>query len=33
MLALEPEPDCLLENADDVIAWFEDELLGRASGG
>ena len=27
VLALEPEPDCLLENADDVIAWFEDELL------
>jgi len=27
VLALEPEPDCLLENTDDVIAWFEDELL------
>ncbi len=27
VLALEPEPDCLLENTDDVIAWFEDALL------
>ena len=27
ILALEPEPDCLLENTDEVIAWFEDELL------
>ena len=27
VLALEPEPDCLLENTDEVIAWFEDELL------
>jgi len=27
VLALEPEPDCLLEDTDDVIAWFEDELL------
>jgi hypothetical protein len=26
-LALEPEPDCLLENTDEVIAWFEDDLL------
>lgn len=26
-LALEPEPDCLLESADELIAWFEDELL------
>jgi hypothetical protein len=27
VLALEPEPDCLLETTDDVIRWFEDELL------
>lgn len=27
ILALEPEPDCLLETTDEVIAWFEDELL------
>ena len=27
VLALEPEPDCLLEDTHDVIAWFEDELL------
>lgn len=27
VLALEPEPDCLLETTDEVIAWFEDELL------
>ncbi len=27
VLALEPEPDCLLENTDEVVAWFEDELL------
>jgi hypothetical protein len=27
VLALEPEPDCLLEDTDEVIAWFEDELL------
>lgn len=27
VLALEPEPDCLLENTDEVLAWFEDELL------
>ncbi|MEI7898817.1 MAG: metabolite traffic protein EboE [bacterium] len=27
VLALEPEPDCLLEDTADVIAWFEDELL------
>lgn len=27
VLALEPEPDCLLETTDDVIHWFEDELL------
>jgi sugar phosphate isomerase/epimerase len=27
VLALEPEPDCVLENTDDTIAWFEDELL------
>lgn len=27
VLALEPEPDCLLEGSDDTLAWFEDELL------
>jgi sugar phosphate isomerase/epimerase len=27
VLALEPEPDCLLACTDDVVAWFEDELL------
>ena len=27
VLALEPEPDCLLENTQDVIVWFEDGLL------
>ncbi|MDD2461308.1 MAG: metabolite traffic protein EboE [Kiritimatiellia bacterium] len=27
VLALEPEPDCLLETTDDVIRWFEDDLL------
>ena len=27
VLALEPEPDCLLEDTNEVIAWFEDELL------
>ena len=27
VLALEPEPDCLLETTDEVLAWFEDELL------
>jgi hypothetical protein len=27
VLALEPEPDCLLEDTNDVIAWFEDGLL------
>lgn len=27
VLALEPEPDCLLEDTHEVIAWFEDELL------
>ena len=27
VLAIEPEPDCLLEDTDEVIAWFEDELL------
>lgn len=27
VLALEPEPDCLLEDTQDVVAWFEDELL------
>ena len=27
VLALEPEPDCCLESVDDVIAWYEDELL------
>ena len=27
VLALEPEPDCLLETTDEAIAWFEDELL------
>ena len=27
VLALEPEPDCVLEDTDEVIAWFEDELL------
>ena len=27
VLALEPEPDCLLEDTNEVIAWFEDGLL------
>ncbi len=27
VLALEPEPDCLLETTDEVIAWFEEDLL------
>lgn len=27
VLALEPEPDCLLEDTNEVVAWFEDELL------
>jgi hypothetical protein len=27
VLALEPEPDCVLENTDDAIAWYEDILL------
>ncbi len=27
VLAMEPEPDCLLEDTNDVIGWFEDELL------
>ncbi|MDR2849040.1 MAG: metabolite traffic protein EboE [Verrucomicrobiota bacterium] len=27
VLALEPEPDCLLENTDDVVTWFENTLL------
>lgn len=27
VLAIEPEPDCLLEETNEVIAWFEDELL------
>jgi len=27
VLAIEPEPDCLLEDTNEVIAWFEDELL------
>ncbi len=27
VLALEPEPDCLLEDSRDVLSWFEDELL------
>ncbi len=27
VLALEPEPDCVLENTDEVVAWFEEELL------
>ena len=27
VLALEPEPDCAIENTDEMIAWFEDELL------
>lgn len=27
ILALEPEPDCLLEDTHDAVAWFEDELL------
>ena len=27
VLALEPEPDCLLEDTNEVIAWFEDHLL------
>ena len=31
-LAIEPEPDCLLEDTTDFLAWYEDELLveGRA---
>lgn len=27
ILALEPEPDCLLEDTHDAVSWFEDELL------
>ncbi len=27
VLAIEPEPDCLLEDTGEVVAWFEDELL------
>ncbi len=27
VLALEPEPDCVLEDTDGMIAWFEDQLL------
>lgn len=27
LLALEPEPDCLLENVQDTIIWFEEHLL------
>ena len=27
VLALEPEPDCMLEDTDTFIAWFENELL------
>ena len=27
VLALEPEPDCVLEDTGEVVAWFEDELL------
>ena len=27
VLAIEPEPDCLLEDTQEVVAWFEDELL------
>ena len=27
VLAIEPEPDCRLEDVNEVIAWFEDELL------
>jgi len=27
VLALEPEPDCVLDNIDDTVAWFEEQLL------
>lgn len=27
VLALEPEPDCVLESIDETIAWFEEQLL------
>ncbi|MDD3545079.1 MAG: metabolite traffic protein EboE [Kiritimatiellae bacterium] len=27
VLALEPEPDCVLDNIDDTAAWFEEQLL------
>ncbi|MDD4103275.1 MAG: metabolite traffic protein EboE [Kiritimatiellae bacterium] len=27
VLALEPEPDCALENTDETVAWFEEQLL------
>lgn len=27
VLALEPEPDCVLEDTNEMIAWFEDDLL------
>ena len=27
VLALEPEPDCVLESVDETVAWFEDHLL------
>jgi len=27
VLALEPEPDCVLEDTDGMIAWFEEQLL------
>lgn len=27
IMAIEPEPDCLLESCDETIAWFEDQLL------
>ena len=30
VLALEPEPDCAIENTDEMIAWFEDELLSES---
>jgi len=31
VLALEPEPDCLLENTNEAIAWFEDQFLFEGS--
>ena len=32
VLALEPEPDCAIESTDEMIAWFEDELLSEGIG-